>query len=299
MQRTSISPSPPRITIGPTNEVPQPIRAIDGNSTLPDGYNRDVDEAVKTRRPGRLRFSLETLNAQIETCELCPRLREYCAEVARVRKRAYADWEYWGKPVPSFGDPNARVLVVGLAPGAHGSNRTGRPFTGDGSGNFLYPVLHATGFASQPIARSREDGMRLRDIWITSVVRCAPPGNKPLLAEIANCARYLDEEIALLKHLKVVVCLGGIGFNGYVAHLLRTGKIANRKSLAFAHGAKFLIPGGPHLLASYHPSLQNTNTGRLTRAMFRNIFERARTLAEEPRRAEQVMRHHERSHTGT
>src|ERR1700691_3561613 len=133
---------------------------------------------------GRAALTLETLNDQVVGCTLCPRLRTHCAEVARVRRRAYADWEYWGKPVPSFGDPEARVLALGLAPGAHGSNRTGRPFTGDGSGNFLYPVLFETGFASQPIAQSREDGMRLKDLCITSVVRCAPPGNKPHPTEI-------------------------------------------------------------------------------------------------------------------
>lgn len=201
-------------------------------------------------------------------------------EVARTRRRAFSDWDYWGKPVPSFGDPNARVLALGLAPGAHGSNRTGRPFTGDGSGNFLYPVLYATGFASQPTAVSREDGMRLRDLWITSVVRCAPPGNKPLPDELKNCAPFLDEEIFLLRNLRVVVCLGKIAFDGYLAHLLRTGKISSRRGLAFAHGAEYKIPDGAHLLATYHPSLQNTNTGLLTAAMFQNIFLRARKLAD-------------------
>jgi uracil-DNA glycosylase len=222
----------------------------------------------------------EVLAGRIEACELCPRLRTYCAEVARVRRRSYADQTYWGKPVPSFGDPEARVLALGLAPGAHGSNRTGRPFTGDGSGNFLYPVLFETGFASQPIAQSREDGMRLKDLCITSVVRCAPPGNKPLPTEIRNCAAFVDEEIAILKNLRVVVCLGKIAFDGYVAHLLRAGKISNRKGLVFRHGAEYSLPNGQQILATYHPSLQNTNTGLLTRAMFRDIFLRARVLAE-------------------
>lgn len=201
-------------------------------------------------------------------------------EVARVRRRAYANWEYWGRPVPSFGDPNARVLALGLAPGAHGSNRTGRPFTGDGSGNFLYPVLHETGFASQPVAESREDGLVLHDLWITSVVRCAPPGNKPLPVEIQNCVPFLDEEISLLPRLKVIVCLGKIGFDGYIASLLRTGQISSRKGFGFRHGAEYTTPDGRHILATYHPSLQNTNTGLLTRDMFRRIFERARQLAE-------------------
>jgi uracil-DNA glycosylase family 4 len=196
-----------------------------------------------------------------------------------VRRRAYSDQVYWGKPVPSFGDPNARVLALGLAPGAHGSNRTGRPFTGDGSGNFLYPVLYATGFASQPTASSLEDGMRLRGLRITSVVRCAPPANKPLPSEIKNCATFVDQEFAILKDLRVVVCLGKIAFDGYLAYLLRTGRISSRKGLVFRHGAEYAIPGGPHILATYHPSLQNTNTGLLTREMLQRVFERARMLA--------------------
>ncbi len=239
----------------------------------------DTIHAEVFARSASAEAAFRILDARIVACELCPRLRAYCAEIARVRRRAYADWEYWGKPVPSFGDPNARVLALGLAPGAHGSNRTGRPFTGDGSGNFLYPVLYATGFASQPLASSREDGMVLHNLRITSVIRCAPPGNKPLPSEINNCAPFVDEEIALLQDLRVVVCLGKIAFDGYVAHALRTGKTSSRKGLVFRHGAEYAIPNGPHILATYHPSLQNTNTGLLTRAMFQSIFERARALA--------------------
>lgn len=220
------------------------------------------------------------LHSRIVACKLCPRLRGYCAQIAQTRRRAYREWEYWGRPVPSFGDPEARVLALGLAPGAHGSNRTGRPFTGDGSGNFLYPVLHATGFASQPLASSVHDGMVLRDLRISSVVRCAPPGNKPLPSELHNCAAFVDHEIALLTDLRVVVCLGKIAFDGYLAHLLRTGKIPSRKGLAFRHGAEYSLPGHPHILATYHPSLQNTNTGLLTSAMLQAIFDRARTLAD-------------------
>ncbi|MGB8477225.1 MAG: uracil-DNA glycosylase [Acidobacteriaceae bacterium] len=243
---------------------------------------RDVASASgSTERPAA-GVQFEALASRIVDCGLCPRLRTYCAEIARVRRRAYADQTYWGKPVPSFGDPNASVLALGLAPGAHGSNRTGRPFTGDGSGNFLYPVLFETGFASQPIAHSREDGMRLKDLHITSVVRCAPPGNKPLPTEIRNCAAFVDEEISILKNLRVVVCLGKIAFDGYVTHLLRTGKISDRKGLVFHHGAEYSLPDGQHILATYHPSLQNTNTGLLTRAMFRKVFWRARVLAELP-----------------
>jgi uracil-DNA glycosylase len=223
--------------------------------------------------------ALAELNARVVNCERCPRLRAYCAEVARVKRRAYLDQKYWGRPVPSFGDPMARVLILGLAPGAHGSNRTGRPFTGDGSGNFLYPILYEAGFASQPNATSRDDGMTLHDAQITAVVRCAPPGNKPLPEEIANCAPYLDEEIAALTRLRVVVCLGKIAFDGYVAHLIRIGEISRRGELQFAHGAEFEVPQGRYLLATYHPSLQNTNTGKLTAVMFLKIFQRARTLA--------------------
>lgn len=223
--------------------------------------------------------SLKTLNARIVGCDACSRLREHCAEIARVRRRAYVDWEYWGKPVPSFGDEKARVLILGLAPGAHGSNRTGRPFTGDGSGDFLYPVLHEAGFASQAKAVSREDGMKLTGLWITSVARCAPPGNKPTPEELRNCAPWLDEEIRLLKNVRVVVCLGRIAFDGLLAHEQRTAGLKSRAEFVFAHGAEYTLPSGLMVIASYHPSLQNTNTGKLTRAMFLKIFKRARKLS--------------------
>jgi uracil-DNA glycosylase family 4 len=225
------------------------------------------------------RSSLETLNARIVACKRCPRLRKYCAEVARVRKRAYLECEYWGKPVPSFGDPKARVMALGLAPGAHGSNRTGRIFTGDGSGYFFYPVLHEAGFASQPMAVSRDDGMKLTDLWISAVVRCAPPANKPAPDELRNCAPFLDEEIGLLKNLRVVVCLGKIAFDGFLAHARRSGQITSRAGMNFAHGAEFTLPNGLTVIASYHPSQQNTNTGKLTRPMLLKIFKRARELA--------------------
>jgi uracil-DNA glycosylase len=225
--------------------------------------------------------SLNELNARIVQCEKCPRLREYCRNIASVRRRAYADWEYWGRPVPSFGDPEARVLILGLAPGAHGSNRTGRPFTGDGSGDFLYPVLHEAGFASQPRAVSRDDGMELRDLWITSVGRCAPPENKPTPEELRNCAPWLDEEMRLLKNLHVVVCLGRIAFDGLLAWGQRTGLLTSRAGYTFAHGAEYTLANGLRVITSYHPSLQNTNTGKLTRPMFLAIFNRARQLAED------------------
>jgi uracil-DNA glycosylase len=222
---------------------------------------------------------LETLNQRISACNECSRLREHCTEVARVRRRAYMNWEYWGRPVPSFGDEKARVLTLGLAPGAHGSNRTGRAFTGDGSGDFLYPVLHDAGFASQAHSVSRDDGMKLKDMWISAVVRCAPPGNKPSPAEQRQCAHWLDEEMTLLKHLRVVVCLGRIAFDGLLAYEQRNGKMNSRSGFLFGHGAEYTLPDGLKLVASYHPSLQNTNTGKLTRPMFLSVFKRARELA--------------------
>lgn len=234
---------------------------------------------VKARATESPLLLLNELNERIVQCNACERLRAHCISVADQKRRAYREFEYWGKPVPSFGDPEARVLFVGLAPGAHGSNRTGRPFTGDGSGDFLYPLLHRAGFASQPTATHRGDGLELRGAWITSVVRCAPPGNKPLPEEIAACAPYLDEEIAALEKVRVIVCLGKIGFDGVVAHLMRTGQIERRGELIFGHAVEYRIPGDRWLMASYHPSLQNTNTGKLTAPMMLKVFERARQLA--------------------
>ncbi len=223
--------------------------------------------------------TLEELNARIVACDRCPRLRSHCLQIAVKRRPKYSSWEYWGRPVPSFGDPNSRVLLLGLAPGAHGSNLTGRPFTGDGSGDFLFPVLHQAGFASQPTAVSRHDGMSLTDMWICSVARCAPPANKPTPDELRNCAPWLDEEMRLLSHLRVVVCLGRIAFQGLLAWAARSGILDSRAGFAFAHGAEYALPNGIRILASYHPSLQNTNTGRLTRPMLLAVFRRARQLA--------------------
>jgi uracil-DNA glycosylase family 4 len=223
---------------------------------------------------------LTVLNREVEACTLCPRLVRYRQEVARVKRRAYLGWEYWGKPVPGFGDPHARVLVMGLAPGAHGSNRTGRPFTGDASGNFMYPVLHETGFASQPIATDRTDGMKLTDLYITAAVRCAPPDNKPLPQELTACSSFLDRELAGLKNVKVVVALGKIGFEAYLNHLKRRGVLASKKDYIFRHGASYELPDGKLLLASYHPSNQNTQTGKLTRKMFVEIFQEAARIGD-------------------
>jgi uracil-DNA glycosylase family 4 len=223
---------------------------------------------------------LKVLNQSVVACTRCERLVTYREKIGRVRRRAYQDQEYWAKPVPGFGDCNARVLILGLAPGAHGSNRTGRPFTGDGSGNFMYPVLHRAGFASQPTATHRGDGMVLTDAYITAVARCAPPANKPLPQEIMNCSHFLDQELALLKKVKVVVALGRIGFDGYLNYMKRRGLITSRAPYLFGHGEKYKMPDGRWLLASFHPSLQNTNTGRLTEKMFTQIFREAKRLAE-------------------
>ncbi|GAC1362335.1 MAG: type-5 uracil-DNA glycosylase [Acidobacteriaceae bacterium] len=222
---------------------------------------------------------LEQVRQSIVLCELCPRLRAFCIAIGETRRRAYIDQTYWSRPVPGFGDPRARVLLLGLAPGAHGANRTGRPFTGDGSGNFMYPVLHELGFANQPTATSRDDGLKLRDAWIASVVRCAPPGDKPLPQEVRNCRDHLAQELAALPRIRVVVCLGKIAFDAYLAHLLHPEVIRARSPFRFAHGAEYVLPHGIHLLVSYHPSLRNTNTGRLDYAMFARVIGRARELA--------------------
>jgi uracil-DNA glycosylase family 4 len=223
---------------------------------------------------------LTVLNAEVIACPRCPRLVAYREQVAKEKRRAYRDWDYWGKPVPGFGDPNARVLILGLAPGAHGSNRTGRPFTGDASGNFMYPVLHETGFANQPAATDLNDGLVLTDLYITAAARCAPPDNKPLPQELAHCAPFLDRELAGLKKVKVVVALGKIGFDAYLNYLKRRKLITTKTPYVFRHAARYQMPNGKVLLASYHPSNQNTNTGKLTRPMFVEIFEEARRLAD-------------------
>lgn len=220
---------------------------------------------------------LQILEHQIVSCEKCPRLVEYRAEVGRVKRRAYRDWTYWAKPVPGFGDPSARLLLIGLAPGAHGANRTGRVFTGDSSGDFLYKALFVTGFASQPTSTSRDDGLKLIDAYIGAAVRCAPPDNKPMVEEIRTCRPYLDRELELLNNVRVVVALGRLAFDVYLGILRDQGKIARRAGFVFAHGAEHRTgEGQPLLISSYHPSQQNTSTGKLTESMFRGIFELAR-----------------------
>ena len=222
---------------------------------------------------------LALLQERVVGCRRCPRLIEHCQNIARLKRRAYLDWDYWGRPVPSFGDPAARVLIIGLAPGAHGSNRTGRMFTGDGSGHFLYRVLYQTGFASRPTAVSREDGLQLKDLYITAAVRCAPPGNKPAPEEFDNCRPYLERELELLKSVRVVVTLGKLAHDAYLGILRARGAISSRSEYPFRHGASYKLPGKlPLLIASYHPSQQNTQTGKLTEAMMRTVFERVRRL---------------------
>ena len=224
--------------------------------------------------------SLDLARQNIVACERCPRLRNYCESVGQIRRRAYLDQTYWARPVPGFGDPRARILILGLAPGAHGANRTGRVFTGDGSGDFMYPVLYDLGLANKLRAVSADDGLKLLHAWIASVVRCAPSGDKPTPAEIRACSQHLLAELDALTRIQVVVCLGKIAWDGYLAHLLQTGIIERRSVYRFAHRAEYLLPNGLHLLGSYHASLRNTNTGRLNRVMFASVFLRARELAD-------------------
>src|SRR3981081_692497 len=224
---------------------------------------------------------LSVLNAEVISCTLCPRLVVYGEQVAREKRRAYRDCEYWGKPVPGFGDPEARVLVMGLAPGAHGSNRTGRPFTGDASGKFMYPILYKSAFANQATATDRYDGLELKNLYITAAVRCAPPDNKPLPQELAECSQFLDREVAGLENVKVVVALGKIGFDAYLNYLKRRGVLPRKPGYLFKHAHSYRLPDGKVLLASYHPSNQNTQTGKLTREMFLEIFKQAAKFADE------------------
>ncbi len=219
---------------------------------------------------------LMKLQREIANCEACPRLRRHCQQIAEVKRRAYLDWEYWGKPVPSFGDEKARLLVIGLAPGAHGANRTGQMFTGDASGDFLFRTLHKAGFASKAQCRSKADGLKLIDAYITGAGRCAPPDNKPHPDELAKCRPYLESELKLLKNVKAVVVLGRIAFDTYLGILRDQGDIGRTSGYKFGHGVVHDL--SPWLICSYHPSQQNTQTGRLTERMFLDVFETARHL---------------------
>lgn len=223
--------------------------------------------------------ALVNIAREIVACERCPRLRAYCREIGVVKRRAYRDWDYWAKPVPGFGDPRAHLLIVGLAPGAHGANRTGRMFTGDSSGDYLYRVLYETGFASQPESRSIDDGLVLKGAYIAASGRCAPPDNKPSRDELARCRIFLEREIDALSDVRVVVALGSIAFRTYLSILRDRCAIESLGGFRFAHAAEYRpAPDGPVLIASYHPSQQNTSTGKLTREMLRAVFERAARL---------------------
>ncbi|MGH8874721.1 MAG: uracil-DNA glycosylase [Acidimicrobiia bacterium] len=221
---------------------------------------------------------LAALNARLIRCRACPRLVEWREEVAREKRAAYAGWEYWGRPVPGFGDPGARLLVLGLAPAAHGANRTGRMFTGDRSGEWLYRALHRAGFANRSTSEHAHDGLRLTDCYVTASVRCAPPANRPTAQEVDRCGAWLVEEVRLLSELRVVVALGGLAFGRSLELADALGWGVPRPLPRFGHGVEVGLDGGPRLLACYHPSQQNTFTGRLTEAMLDEVFARARRL---------------------
>ena len=224
----------------------------------------------------------EKLNQRIVRCRLCARLVPYRERIGREKKREFRDWDYWAKPLPSFGKPSARLLVIGLAPAAHGGNRTGRFFTGDSSGRWLFCALHKAGFANQPTWQRRDDGLKLIDAYITAVLHCAPPDNKPLPAEIECCSVYFDEELTRLKSAGVVVTLGKIAFDNYLKSMRRRGLVLPKPLPQFAHDTLHRLGDGlPALIASYHPSRQNTNTGKLTEPMFDAVFARARRLIDE------------------
>ncbi len=218
------------------------------------------------------------LQQAITECTRCPRLTAYRGAIAKAKVKRFREWEYWGRPIPGFGDPHAEVFVVGLAPAAHGGNRTGRVFTGDRSGDWLYEALHAFGFANQSESIHREDGLRLQGCYVAAAVRCAPPDNKPTKEEFEACRPYLLEELRLLRRVKVVVALGKIAFDEYLRTCQAVGSVIPPPRPKFSHGAVFPLPWGVTLLGSYHPSQQNTFTGTLTRPMFHNVFEKARSL---------------------
>jgi uracil-DNA glycosylase family 4 len=238
------------------------------------------DATVKAKGPGAT--SLDALRADIVACRACPRLVAWREEVARVKVARFRDCNYWGRPVPGFGDPAARIAIVGLAPGAHGANRTGRVFTGDRSGAFLFAAMHRAGLASQPTSVSIDDGLTLRDAYITAVARCVPPDNRPLPDEIARCAVFLDREIALLPRARVLLALGAIAWQACISHLARRGIPVPRPRPAFAHGASWEADrraGGPVVIGSFHVSQQNTQTGKLTPEMLDDVLATAKATA--------------------
>ena len=224
---------------------------------------------------------LKILNEEIEACRKCPRLVGYREKVAREKRRAFLDWNYWGKPVPGFGDARAELLILGLAPAAHGANRTGRVFTGDRSGDFLYAALHKAGFANQPTSARLDDGLRLKNAYIAATIRCAPPANKPLPSEIMNCRSYLVRELDILEP-KAVLALGKIAWEAYLEILKQRGLISSRAAFRFGHGAEAELRGnGARLFGMYHPSQQNTQTGRVTQSMYSQVLKRIRRFLSE------------------
>lgn len=250
------------------------LQAAGSRACLRDA-RRDGACSPEPEGGARSDMDLSVIHHQIVSCERCPRLRTYCTRIAREKKAAHRDDEYWGRPVPGFGDPHARLLVLGLAPAAHGANRTGRVFTGDGSGDFLMRALYRTGFASMATSRRADDGLELRDAYIAAAVRCAPPDNKPTPEELRTCQRHLEAEIGALPRLQVVVALGKIAFDAWWR--LTGGRDASlTRRPSFGHGARYVVDGAPAIIASYHPSRQNTNTGKLTPAMLESVFRKAR-----------------------
>ena len=224
---------------------------------------------------------LRLLQKTISNCTRCPRLTTYRQEVARVKVKRFNDWDYWGRPIPGFGDPKAQLYVLGLAPAAHGGNRTGRVFTGDRSGDWLYEALHAFGFANQPESIHKHDGLALRNCYVAAAVRCAPPANKPTKEEFETCRPFVIEELQLLRHIQVVVALGKIAFEEYLRTCQVTGHVVPSPRPKFSHGAEYVLPGKITLLGSYHPSQQNTFTGTLTRPMFHQVFQRAKKIIQQ------------------
>jgi uracil-DNA glycosylase family 4 len=226
--------------------------------------------------------SIEAIGAEVIRCRKCPRLARYREAVARKKRAAFREWDYWGKPVPGFGDPHAQLLILGLAPAAHGANRTGRMFTGDRSGDFLYQALYRTGFANQPTSTRRGDGLELRNVYISAAVRCAPPDNKPLPKELANCRPYLERELDLLRP-KAILALGSIAMRAYLGYLKDRGAITSFAAFPFRHAANYRLGEQlPRLFASYHPSQQNTFTGKLTEAMLEKVFAEIRAFLAAP-----------------
>jgi uracil-DNA glycosylase family 4 len=249
------------------------------------GEKREKPEqgAMDSSRHSSQMDQFAALESEITNCRKCPRLVHYREEVARVKRRAYRDWTYWGRPVPAFGDPEAKLVIIGLAPAAHGANRTGRMFTGDRSGDFLYEQLYRAGFANQPQSKRPDDGLLLTNALISAACRCAPPDNKPLPEELRNCLPYLEQELALIRP-RAILALGVIALNTYLDLLKQQGVILSRAAFPFSHGASFALPGDlPHLFAAYHPSQQNTQTGRLTPAMFTRVLRKIRKYLEIPK----------------